>query len=54
MLMPPNGIVTEMALAGPTQAGQAGRMEQMPDLYRCHRFPGAIISHAIWLYSASA
>jgi putative transposase len=25
-------------------------MDQMPDLYRCHRFPGAIISHAIWLY----
>ena len=22
----------------------------MPDLYRCHRFPGEIISHAVWLY----
>ena len=25
-------------------------MDQTPDLYRCHRFPGEIISHAVWLY----
>ena len=25
-------------------------MDRTPDLYRCHRFPGAIISHAVWLY----
>ena len=24
-----------------------------PDLYKHHRFPGEIISHAVWLYSAS-
>ena len=25
-------------------------MDQTPDLYRCHRFPGEIIGHAVWLY----
>ena len=25
-------------------------MDRTPDLYRCHRFPGEIISHAVWLY----
>jgi putative transposase len=25
-------------------------MEQMPDLYRCHRLPDAIIGHTVWLY----
>ena len=33
-----------------TQLGQAGRMDETPGLYRCHRFPGEIISHAVWLY----
>jgi putative transposase len=27
-------------------------MDRTPDLYRCHRFPGEIISHAVWLYHA--
>ena len=25
-------------------------MDRTPDLYRCHRFPGEVISHAVWLY----
>ena len=25
-------------------------MDRTPDLYRCHRFPGEIIGHAVWLY----
>ena len=25
-------------------------MDRMPALYRCHRFPGEIIGHAVWLY----
>jgi putative transposase len=25
-------------------------MDRTPDLYRCHRLPGEIISHAVWLY----
>ena len=25
-------------------------MDRTSDLYRCHRFPGEIISHAVWLY----
>jgi putative transposase len=29
-------------------------MDRTPDLYRCHRFPGEIISHAVWLYHTFA
>ena len=25
-------------------------MDQIPDLYRRHRVPGEVISHAVWLY----
>jgi putative transposase len=25
-------------------------MDRTPELYRCHRFPGEIISHAVWMY----
>jgi putative transposase len=25
-------------------------MDRTPDPYRCHCFPGKIISHAVWLY----
>jgi putative transposase len=25
-------------------------MDRAPNLYRCHRFPGEIIGHAVWLY----
>jgi putative transposase len=33
-----------------TQLGQAKRTDRTPGPYRCHRFPGKIISHAVWLY----
>jgi hypothetical protein len=29
-------------------------MDRMPDLYRCHRFPGEIISHAVRSYHSQA
>jgi putative transposase len=44
------GIVTVTWVGGPEGVDETGCMKPPPDPHYRHRFPAAVISHAVWLY----
>jgi putative transposase len=46
----PKGIVTVIRVGARDRADETGGMKSPPDPNYRHRFPAAIISHAVWLY----
>jgi hypothetical protein len=44
------GIVTVTGFGGPGGVDKTECMKPPPDPHYRHRFPAAVISHAVWLY----